>query len=365
MIYLLYVTETLLYVCFSILLGSFIIQLVPEDRKPKISMHKRWLQLSILGIVLLSFMPIMQLIALFYEQIGLRLTIQNIFLSFDVGKAWIVTLLIALFFYLFVSLFPVVNKKRYAIISILFTVCLILTLSWTSHPATLTEWSGFVYHSIHFTAVSVWVGTLLVVGWFSKDKEHWLSFLKWFTPVALACLSLTIVTGFFIMTIIVDLNDYPNSWTIDYGHSLLIKHIIIVPILIFAYINGFWAKKRVKKEKDFNPIPWVKAESILLILIFAATGVLGQQEPPHNIDNTIRSSGVSPLFHLFYGGSLTSPSNIQLGLNFTSIMLYILSLFFLFIALLAFLKKAPVIVSFLMSLFCALSVYLAIMAGIS
>ncbi|MCL6571384.1 MAG: CopD family protein [Bacillus sp. (in: Bacteria)] len=364
MIYLLYVTETLLYVCFSILLGCFIIQMVPEDRKPKVTIHKRWLQLSILGIVFLSFMPILQLIVLFYEQIGLLLTIQNIFSSFELGKAWLFTLVIAIFFYLFVSIFPVLNK-RYAIMSILFTLCLILTISWASHPATLSEWSGFGYHSIHFTAVCVWVGTLLVVSWFSKDNENWLSFLKWFTPVALACLSLTIVSGFFIMTIIVDLNDYPNSWTIDYGHSLLIKHIIIVPILIFAFINGFWAKKRVKKEKDFNPIPWVKAESILLILIFAATGVLGQQEPPHNIDNTIQSSGVSPLFQLFYGGSLTSPINIQLGFNFTSSLLAILSLFFLFIVLLAFLKKAPPIVSFIMSLLCALSVYFALMVGIS
>jgi putative copper export protein len=365
MIYLLYVTETLLYVCFSILLGSFIIQLVPEDRKPKISIHKRWFQLAILGIVFLSFMPIVQMIVFFYKEIGQVLPIQTVFLSFELGKAWIFTLVISIFFYLFVSIFPVVYKKRYAIMSILFTVCLILTISWTSHPATLTDWSGFVYHSIHFTAVSVWVGTLLVVSWFSKDNEHWLSFLKWFTPVALACLSLTIVSGFFIMTIIVDLNDYPNSWAIDYGHSLLIKHIIIVPVLIFAFINGFWAKKRVEKEKEFNPIPWVKAESILLILIFAATGVLGQQEPPHNIDNTIRSSGVSPLFQLFYGGSLQAPINIQLGFNATTILLSLLSLFFLLIALLAFLKKAPVIVSFLMSLLCAISIYFALMGSIS
>ena len=92
---------------------------------------------------------------------------------------------------------------------------------------------------------------------------------------------------------------------------------------------------------------------------------MGQQEPPHDIETTVKSSGLSPLFELVYNGNLQSPINIQFGFNLMNISLFILSLFFLFIVLLAFLRKAPAIVSFLMSLLCAISLYFALMSGIS
>ena len=69
----------------------------------------------------------------------------------------------------------------------------------------MIRYGAFISHTTHFTAVSVWVGILFVVSWFSKNHSNWLNFLKWFTPVAIVCFVSTIITGLILMTVVVDL----------------------------------------------------------------------------------------------------------------------------------------------------------------
>ena len=156
-----YISESLLYLCFSLLMGAFIIQLIPTRLKPEIHISKRLIQLAVLGVVFFSVVPVIRIILFLYEDIGLMLTMQNVLTGFEVGKAWNFTVIIAIFFYLFVSLFPVLKSKVLSGICLAFTFILLLALGWASHAASLTEWSGFVFHSLHFLAVTVWVGILL------------------------------------------------------------------------------------------------------------------------------------------------------------------------------------------------------------
>ena len=143
-----YISETLLYLCFSLLIGTFIIALIPESKRPSVNIRKRWLQCSILGIVLFSLFPIIRLILYLYEDIGLMLTIENVIASFEIGKAWTFTIIVSIVFYLYVSIFPVQVNKVHTFMSIIFTFTLALLLGWASHSASLTEWSGFVVHSV-------------------------------------------------------------------------------------------------------------------------------------------------------------------------------------------------------------------------
>ncbi|WP_235848510.1 hypothetical protein [Litchfieldia alkalitelluris] len=81
------VSETLLYLCFSFLLGSFILHLVPNSYRPGINVPKKFSLLSIKGIAILSFNPALQVILAFYEDIGLGLTIKSVLYTFEVGQA--------------------------------------------------------------------------------------------------------------------------------------------------------------------------------------------------------------------------------------------------------------------------------------
>jgi putative copper resistance protein D len=345
-------------------MGSFILQFIPERLKPEIIIPKRLIQLSVLGIILFSVAPVIRIILFLYEDIGLVLTMQNVLSGFEVGKAWNFTVILALFFYLFVSLFPVLKSKVLAGISLTFTLILLSALGWGSHAASLTEWSGFFVHSLHFLAVTIWVGTLLVVGWYSKNQENWLSYLKWFTPLAIGCFLTIMGTGLFLMTLVIDVNEYGDTWMLSYGQALLVKHLTIIPILFFAFINGFWIRRKLKRQEQINPLPWLKFESILLFFTLVSTAVLGQQEPPHSIEMTLGGSGPSAVFDYFYSVNIAPSMHVQFGLNTINILYFIVAIIFMWLIFYSFQKKAPAVVSFFMGMFCTLSLYLGLVASI-
>lgn len=358
-----YLSESLLYLCFSLLMGAFIIQFIPLRLKPEISIPKRLIQLSVLGIIFFSAAPVIRIILFLYEDIGLSLTMQNVLGGFEVGKAWNVTVILAIFFYLFVSLFPVLKSKVLAGISLTFTFILLLALGWASHAASVTEWSGFVVHSLHFIAVTVWIGILLIVGWCSKNQENWISYLRWFTPLAISCFLTIMGTGLFLMTLVIDVNEYGDALMLPYGQALLVKHLTIIPVLFFAFINGFWIRHKLQRQEQINPIQWLKFESILLFFTFVSTAVLGQQEPPHSIEITLRGSGPSEIFDYFYVGIIEPSMHLQFGLNILNTLFFIVAIIFMCIIVYSFRKKVPAIASFFMAMFCILSLYLGLMAS--
>ncbi|WP_342512432.1 CopD family protein [Sporosarcina sp. FSL K6-1522] len=359
-----YLAESLLYLCFSLLMGAFIIQFIPDRLKPEIRISKRLIQLAVLGIVFFSVAPVIRIILFLYEDIGLVMTMQNVLGGFEVGKAWNITVILAIFFYLFISLFPVLKSKALSGISLVFTFILLLALGWASHAASLTEWSGFVFHSLHFLTVTVWIGLLLIVGWCSKNQDNWLSYLRWFTPLAIGCFLTIMGTGFFLMTLVIDVNEYGDAWMLSYGQALLVKHLTIIPVLFFAFINGFWMKRKLQRQEPINPIPWLKFESILLFFTFVSTGVLGQQEPPHSIETTLGGSGPSAIFDYFYSGVIDPAMHVQLGFNTINTLFFIVALIFMWLIVYSFRKKVAAVVPFFMGMFCILSLYFGLMASI-
>ncbi|MEC2074408.1 copper resistance D family protein [Alkalihalophilus marmarensis] len=359
-----YISEVSLYLCFSLLMGTFIFSLVPSHKKPTVFVRKRWLQLALLGIVFFSAIPALRVVLFLNEGVGLSLTLNNVLTNFEVGKAWSFILILSIFYYFYLSVFPVQQKVSYSILALVFLFILILAIGWSSHAASLTEWTGFVSHTVHLTAVSIWIGVLFIISWFSTSTKNWRAFLSWFSPLAFICFAFTILSGLILMDFVVDIRDYANAWMLDYGQALLFKHLLIIPLLIFACINGVWINRKLKKDETFNPKPWTKAESLVLLFIFSATAVLGQQAPPHDIPSTLRADGVSDLFQYFYGGQVEMYNKVQFSFTSTSLVLFVLSFFFLLLLLYTFVKKAPAIFSFLMSLFFVLSAYLGLMTSI-
>ena len=229
----------------------------------------------------------MQLILYLSPDIGFAQTLQSVLFTFEVGKAWIFTYILSTLLFIFVIWFDYRKRALYAYIGIIFTFILILALGWASHASSYDRVWGFFNHTAHLTAVSVWVGILFVVSWFSKDHTNWLNFLKWFTPVAFVCFVSTIITGLFLMAVVVEFEDYSNSWMLPYGQALLIKHLLIIPLLVYAMINSLFIKKKLKNDIHFNPRSWARTESIIILLIFSATAALGQQSPPHETTVTM------------------------------------------------------------------------------
>ncbi|MCM3324753.1 copper resistance D family protein [Cytobacillus kochii] len=357
-------SEATLYLCFSILLGSFILYLIPTSLRPKINVSKGILMGVTTGVAFLSFVPVLTLILHLYEDIGFTRTVRSVLFTFEVGQAWIFIYLFSTLLFIFIVWFDYKNNRLYALIGALSSFILILAIGWSSHASSLEPLKGFITHTTHFTAVSVWIGILFVVSWFSKNYSNWLAFLRWYTPVAIVCFIVTIFTGLFLMMFVVEIKEYPSSWMLSYGQALLLKHLLIIPLLLFAVINSWFIRKQLRINSDFNPKPWARVESILILLIFSATAALGQQAPPHDIVTTLKSVGASKLFTTLYQGQYYPEMTIHLGINLTSISLILFALVFLVLLIYSFVKKAPAATSIIMGILFVLSAYLSLMLSI-
>lgn len=360
----LYIAEMLLYLCFSLLIGSLLIHLVPANKKPDLVINKRVLQISILGIAFLSTAPVIRLVVFLYEDIGLLLTVQNVVGEFEVGQAWSVTVLTSLFFYFFVSVTPVFKSKVLIVVSLVFTFLLLLAFGLGSHAASLTDGSGFIFHTLHFTAATVWIGILLIVSWFSVSSKNWLPFIKWFTPLAIICLIIISASGLYIMTLALNLKDYTDAWQMPYGQAILVKHLLILPVLLFAFINGVFIRAKLSRGKKVNPLPWARAESVVLLLVLSATAVLGQQEPPHSIESFIRMNGASNLFAYFHTGSMDTAMHLQFEWSILGVLFLFLGTAFGSLVIYSFKQKIPVYLTLVMGLFCVLSFYVGLMLSV-
>lgn len=358
------ISQALLYICFAIVLGGFLLALVPPTSRPDVQVPKGIMMLAVGGISVFSFMPVLQIVLYLYNDSGFASILQTVLFTFEIGKAWIFTYIIATVLFLFVVWFGGCGQALYAWVGIGLTFVLILAMGWSSHASSYDPVKGFFNHTAHVTVVSVWVGVLLVVSWFSKNHENWLKFLSWFTPVALVCLLSTVVTGLVLMSFATDVNveAYANAWLLPYGQALLIKHLLLIPLLVYAMMNGLFMKKKVKNNPNWDPRPWAKVESFVMVLIFSATAVLGQQSPPH--ETVVTESIASKLFLLFYQGAFRADMTVQWVLTGTSVMFFLLAALFIVLMLMAYWKKAPAASSFFMGIMVVLCGYFGLIWSI-
>ncbi len=355
------ISQALLYLCVSILIGYFILLIVPRTIQPKIQVRLNIVVMVIVGITIFSFMPILQNILFLSTRIGFFEAVRTVLYSFETGKSWLLTFIVCTVTFLFVLLFE--NKNRlHGFFGLVFSIVLILTLGWSSHASSIDRFWGFISDSLHLLSVSIWVGILFLVSWFSINYSNWIKFLKWYTPVAIICLLLTTFSGILLMSFMVNWEVYTSSWLIPYGQALLWKHILIIPLLVYALINGIFIKSRLKRDASFNPRPWTKVESIIILLIFSATAALSEQSPPNK--TAINEANVSSLFSTVYQGQIYPDMTVGLSLNMTSLCLLVLAILFLALSIFTFIRKAPAIFSFVMSICFAISTYLTLMYSV-
>ena len=366
-------SEFLLYLCFSLLMGGLLFLIVPAEKKPRVVISKRLLLICTALIPVLSFLPLLHIGLILLEDMDFWTGFTSILLTFEIGKAWMVTFFVSLFLFILLLRDPFRKKSYTQTMGLFLLLILIFAFGKAGHAASITEWSGFILHSIHFLAVIVWAGPLLVVSWKAKGSANWSGFLKWLSPLSVVCMGTLLLAGFFTMQIDINsyedpqaslLTEYLNGWVVPYGQALLMKHLVIVPLLVFAFLNGYLIKRKVQNDPSFNPLPWVKAESMFIFMLFALTAFMGQQYPPHEVALLIESKEISPLFKIFYPGNITPDLQVLINWQPISYLLMAVGLLFLIIAMISAAKKGPVVLSFVSTLLFVVSSYISLMLTI-
>ncbi len=351
------ISQVLLYICFSVLLGSFVFLLVPNKYRPDINIRKRIFLISAVTLPIFAFVPVLDIILFIAPRLGLYESIKMVLTTYTVGNAWSFTLLGSVMLVLLIALARPNEKRLFAFLGMLLTVGLIFTVAWSSHAGAINPLTGIIAHFVHLFAVSLWSGILLVLGWCATNYKNWLVFLGWFSLLAIGCLVMTGLSGLLLMDVIVD--DYVDSWMVSYGQGLLIKHLFLLPLVFYACVNGIIVKSKLSKDATFNPISWVRVEGLILFVIFAITSIFSQKSPPHG--NYLTNDAVSPLFRLFHDGTIDSGSTINLTVNLNTLCFFILTILFMGLIVLSFYKKTSIIISFLFSCLFVMSLYLMLM----
>ena len=351
------ISQVLLYLCFAVLVGSFILLLVPSKYRPDIKIPKRFLLISTITLPIFAFIPVLDITLYIAPRLGLFESFKIVLTTYTVGTAWNFTLLGSVMLVLLIALAKSTEKGIFAFLGILLTFGLILTVAWSSHAGTIDPIIGIISDFLHLTAVSIWVGILLIVGWCTINHNNWLEFLSWFSMVAIGCLVATTLSGLFLMDVMVD--GYIDSWMVSYGQGLLIKHLFLLPLVFYALVNGSIVKFKLSKDATFNPIPWIRVEGFILFVIFTITAIFSQQSPPHG--NYLTSDAVSPLFQLFHDDIIDSGNTIGFVVNSNTVCFFFLSILFMGLIVLSFFKKTSIIISFLFSCLFVMSIYFMLM----
>lgn len=328
-------TEILLYTCFAFLTGFLVLTLIPKGKRPEIRCSKKVLLVLVSMIPVLAFGPVLNTIFVLSENLDFWMAFQDIFFTFEIGRAWMYTFLFSFLLAVVVAFRfnGMETQNRFFSGYALFLLLLIaLSLGYASHASSIKGMSGFIAHSMHFIGVMVWAGIIGVVAWFS-DFSHWKGFLKWFTPTAILCLVILVIGGLFTMEI--DIQSYDNwnaflgseyihSWMTNYGQALLIKHLLLIPLVLFAIINGLLHRNQEDKA-NFQVKLWVRLESVFLLIVFLITAWMGQRTPPHQVNQYLNIEGPSPLFAFVTGTDPVPGSQMSFDFPTTSIIYFALT----------------------------------------
>ncbi|MGG3890885.1 copper resistance D family protein [Metabacillus fastidiosus] len=348
------ISEFFTYVLFSFLAGHIILEFIPEHKKPKIVVPKYQILLAILGIIIFTFFPVLHVILFFSRYDDFFISLVTTITQFETGNAWLFGSFIAVFLWMTIY----IEGSKY--LKAFFLLLMIIAIGYASHGASLSPLLGLASHSVHFLFITSWVGILLHIAWNSRGEINFKPFLQWFTPFAVISIIIISLTGFLLMGLVVKPADYANSWALPYGQMILLKHLSIIPVIFFAFINGILARKTIK-----NPISWLQAETIILLLVFFFTGVMGTLAPPHLVNATVLQNGASAWFESLISQTVNPPFTVQIDLSLQGVIFGVLALLFLLLIIGSFIRKASAWLSLLFGFSFIIAMYFCLMFNIT
>lgn len=367
-------TEWLLYLSLSLLMGAVILYNVPLKNRASALIPKKLILLSIAGTVLFSFGPVLSTILIFGRDIGYWTSFLSVLFSFDLGKSWFIILAVGMLLYGLIHFNSIDQDPFLAKLAFLLVTVIIIAYAKASHAASLAPVTGFIYHFAHLWLITIWGGLLLTVSWGAKNISQWVFFLRWYTPLSILCITGILISGFLTMSIDIaspqvytlssTLTQYKDGLAVNYGQALLIKHLFIIPLLMFAGINAFYTRYQLKKGTGQHALLWARTESVFLLIIFLATAILGQQAPPHDVTALVKREGFNPLFHYFYPGASINIFPVHFAQSGISLLFLAAGVVLLIFTMLSVMTNIAKIMSFVLSFAFVISAYTWVMLSL-
>lgn len=347
-------SQFLLYISLALLTGTFILYCVPETVRPKIDISSKWLIGSAVIMPIVTFVPNIQLLTILTPQFGFVESLGMLLMKFKVGHSWLAVIGFTIILLIMIRQFMKKPSRLIAVMSIFILIAVMAAIGYISHASSMTGIVGSVLDFVHLLAVSVWLGILVLMSFFSKDAQNWDAFLKWFSPVALVAFTSVALTGILMTDTIVP--GYVTSWSSNYGQFLFIKHVLLVPLTVIILANSLLIKLKMDKPL-FEPRTWVRIETVLLVLILFITALYSEQQPP-----SFYVQEISPFFEMFYRSSIEAGMRGYLQMTGIGLGFFLLTALFIGLVIVSYIKQLPVVVSAAMTFALALCFYMGFMS---
>ena len=342
----------------AVLVGSFLLLAVPVTKRPALRVSPIVILISTLAVVIGAFIPILQITFALLPRQSFTTALETVLLTYRTGLAWDFTLLGGVLLVLTYAVFQEKRQWYFQASYLALTTFMIGTIAWASHASSIAPIKGFIGDFLHLLAAAVWVGVVLVIAWFSTNTENWLPWLKWFSPLAFICFVTMGVSGFLLMDLTVP--NYATGLSTSYGQGLFIKQVLMIPLMAYIVINSFFMKRWIETRK-LDPIPWVRAESIILVAIFTVTAFFSHQAPPSTM---VMEANLSALSTFFLQDSVQSGVQLGLQVGVGTVIFTGLAILFSGLVVTSFIKRAPLLAGGFFSLAAILSAYIAMMSGV-
>ncbi|SDH86316.1 putative copper resistance protein D [Alteribacillus persepolensis] len=359
------VSNGLLYVCFALVIGHCILSMLPEDKKPRVVVPKKWQVGSVLLIPMLSLPPVLHVTLNMneYREESFISSFIYVLMEIELGRAWTALLLLVIIFAALMWLLPKRRDDSYVnLAGLLLVFGMIVTQGVVGHSANMASYPGATSHILHLMAVSTWVGILMIVSWFAVNDENWEGFVDWFTPIAVICVIVVSFSGVFMTFFLTE--NIMNSWMLTYGQALLFKHLLFIPLMVYACINGFLMRRKVKNTPTVSPRSWWRAESLIIMAVFVITGFMSEQEPPQNIAQTLNREGSSILFQSLVTFPVNSDTELFFHLHWFSLLFFLIGIVFLLLVIYVFYKNDTITGSIVFGVLAVISIYFGIISGV-
>lgn len=347
-------SQFLLYLNLGLLMGTFILYCIPETIRPKVDISPKWLIISAVLLPIVTFVPNIQLLTILTPQFGLVESVSMLLLKFKVGHSWLAIVGFAVILLIVVRQFAKKPSKLMAVMAIFILIAIMGAIGYISHAGSMTGIVGSILDFVHLLAVSIWLGILVLMSFFSKDAQNWEAFLKWFSPVALVAFTTVALSGVLMTDTIVP--RYVTSWSSNYGLFLFIKHVLLVPLTVIILANSLLIKLKMNKPL-FEPRTWVRIETVLLVLILFITALYSEQQPPN-----FYVQEISPFFELFYRGTIEAGMRGYFQMTGIGLGFFLLSALFIGLVIVSYIKQLPVVVSAAMIFALTLCFYMGFMS---
>lgn len=161
-------------------------------------------------------------------------------------------------------------------------VALLGTFSVTSHAAAMGGRTPFLVDLAHFAAACAWAGPLVYLalhpGWRGVGGVPLREALINLSRVGLLSVGLLFVSGLY--SSLLHIQDPPAFVASPYGRVLGVKVGLALLTVGLAGLNRFWLLPTFARGRGGLPTA-LRAETVVLVAVFAATGVLSTSPLPH------------------------------------------------------------------------------------